>query len=114
MRDLDPSKRIYHYPDFGFNDKLNIGVGHQCASGSDNVWHLLTDFISAHPKYERLRNHIKILAKFKLEFVKRQLQEAKKLEQQNTQGMKHKLNLSPAKKGQSELTKSVEPNMDTD
>ena len=66
MKDLDPSKRTYHYPDFGFNDELNIGVGHDCASNSDNVWHLLTDFISSNPKYERLTNHVKLLAHSKL------------------------------------------------
>jgi hypothetical protein len=70
MKDIDPSKRVYHYPDYGFNDDLNIGVGHDCASNSNNVWHLLTDFISLQPKYERLRNHIKELAQDKLKIVK--------------------------------------------
>jgi hypothetical protein len=27
MKDLDPSKRKYIFPDFGFNDEMNNGIG---------------------------------------------------------------------------------------
>lgn len=74
MRELDPSLRVYSVPDFGFRDELNIN------GNISNVWTLLSDHISLFPKYERLRNYIDKLTNEKLEYIKQQLKQQKKLE----------------------------------
>jgi hypothetical protein len=52
-------------PDFGFSDELNTDI--------NNVWTLLFDHITQHPKYERLKNYIDQMSKEKLEFIKKKV-----------------------------------------
>ena len=60
-KDLDPSLKEYRFPDFGFNDELNYG------SRPTNIWALLADHISSHPKYERIQNIVTSLNQHKAE-----------------------------------------------
>ena len=52
-QDLDPEKREFNCPDFGFNDELNFTKSQEQQIG---IWMMLYDYIKIHPKYERLRN----------------------------------------------------------
>lgn len=53
-QDLDPEKRKFNCPDFGFNDELNFTK----TNDQSTIWNMLYDYIKIDPKYERLRNII--------------------------------------------------------
>ena len=75
LKELDPSVREFQFPDFGFRDDLNND------GNMGNIWALLFDHISCHPKFERLRNYIYKEKAEKMELIKKQLENEEKDDQ---------------------------------
>jgi hypothetical protein len=76
MKYLDPSLRQFIYPDFGYDDALNID------GKISSVWTLLADHISLYPKYERLKNYIQELTLEKHEMIQKEANKNQKKYQQ--------------------------------
>lgn len=81
-RQLDPSLREFQYPDFGFQDELNLGPQ------PESKWAFIFDYVKQFPKYERLSNIIAKKKAEKLEHIQMKLAKQKVADRQAMLGRK--------------------------
>lgn len=86
-RELDPSIREFQYPDFGFEDELNMDGAREGLK--KNIWVLLADHISQFPRYERVRNLIAERTKEKLATFKQRIEQRQRAQLAGTYNTHH-------------------------